>query len=796
MKTSICDNWEFTRQWSEEFMNYQGAGESVDLPHNPVELPLHYVDSEAYQMVCGYRRRLTLPEELSGKRFFLQFDGAAHIATVFVNGMAAGEHRCGYTSFQLEITGLVKPGENTVAVRLDTTENREIPPFGFVVDYLTYGGLYREAWLIEKNTGVIRDVFITTPTVDRAEIEVETDNFSGDIDITILTEAGEQLWNTCSRKSHGSAQRINARPWRPEEPNRYLCRVQLLNSSGVEDEELIHFGFRTAEFSTDGFYLNGEKYFLRGLNRHQSFPYIGYAATESLQREDARILKEELHCTAVRTSHYPQSQYFIDECDRIGLLVFTEIPGWQHIGDETWKQQACRNVEEMVTQYRNHPSVILWGVRINESVDDDAFYRQTNKLAHKLDPSRATSGVRYLEKSKLLEDVYAFNDFSHTGSNPGCKEKKTVTSNAQKAFLISEHNGHMFPTKSYDPWARRQEQAMRHMRVLNAAYASGEHAGCFGWCMFDYPTHKDFGSGDRVCYHGVMDVFRNPKPAAFAYASQGEEDTVLEVASCMDIGDYPGGEIGAVAVFSNADEVALYKNDCFVTKLNHTPETALPHPPFVVDDTIGVLLESQEGFDHSKAELIRECLMAAAKYGLNNLPLRYRMKFAWAMLRYRLRYEDAVALYGKYVGNWGGACTRWRFEAVVHGKSVKSVTRSASAKLHLEVRPSSQRLHIGDTYDMAALRVRILDENDAVASYAQLPVHFVADGNVALLGPDCATAEGGMCGTYVRTTARPGPGILVVSAPGLESVTVEFAVDSKFVQALPQGSGEMIPNSR
>ena len=793
MKTSICDGWEFTQQWSEEFMQGQGAGEWVELPHNPVELPLHYADHEAYQLVCGYRRTLVLPEDISGKRYFLQFDGAAHIATVFVNGMAAGEHRCGYTAFRLEITGLVRPGENSLAVRLDTTENKEIPPFGFVIDYLTYGGLYREAWLLEKNTGVIQDVFITTPTVDRAEIEVETDHFTGDIDISILTEEGEVLWNTCSRKSHGSAQRINARPWRPEDPNRYLCRVRLLNDSGIEDEELIPFGFRTAEFCADGFYLNGEKYFLRGLNRHQSFPYIGYAATESLQREDARILKEELHCTAVRTSHYPQSQYFIDECDRIGLLVFTEIPGWQHIGDESWKQQACRNVEEMVTQYRNHPSVILWGVRINESVDDDSFYRQTNKLAHKLDSSRATSGVRYLEKSKLLEDVYAFNDFSHTGSNPGCKEKKKVTTNPQKAFLISEHNGHMFPTKSYDPWLKRQEQALRHMRVLNAAYASGEHAGCFGWCMFDYPTHKDFGSGDRVCYHGVMDAFRNPKTAAYAYASQGEEETVLEVASSMDIGDYAGGEVGQVAVFSNADEVHLYKNDCFVTKLNRSPETALPHPPFVVDDTIGVLLESQEGYDHRKAELIRECLMAASKYGLSALPLRYRMKFAWAMLRYRLRYEDAVALYGKYVGNWGGESTRWRFEAMVHGKCVKTLTRSASCRLRLEARPSSLTLSIGDTYDMAAVRIRILDENDNVASYAQLPVSFVADGNVALLGPDSAAAEGGMCGTYIRTTGRPGPGLLIVSAPGLESVTLEFTVEAPNARALPRSEEGLIP---
>ena len=149
-------------------------------------------------------------------------------------------------------------------------------------------------------------------------------------------------------------------------------------------------------------------------------------------------------------------------------------------------------------------------MRINESVDDDEFYTRTNALAHSLDPSRATSGVRYLEKSSLLEDVYAYNDFSHSGDNPGVKPKSKVTPDMGKALIVSEHNGHMFPTKSFDPWQKRQEQALRHARVLGAAMADGEHAGCFGWCMFDYPTHKDFGSGDRVCYHGVMDAFRNP----------------------------------------------------------------------------------------------------------------------------------------------------------------------------------------------------------------------------------------------------------------------------------------------
>ena len=148
-----------------------------------------------------------------------------------------------------------------------------------------------------------------------------------------------------------------------------------MNAAGQAiDRKQVTFGFRTAEFRADGFYLNGKKTFLRG---SEPTPELTLTSAtphpESLQREDARILQEELHCTAVRTSHYPQSQYFLDECDRRGLLVFTELPGWQHIGDDNWKDAACEMLQEMLLQNRDHPSIILWGVRINESVDDDAF---------------------------------------------------------------------------------------------------------------------------------------------------------------------------------------------------------------------------------------------------------------------------------------------------------------------------------------------------------------------------------------------------------------------------------------
>ena len=152
----------------------------------------------------------------------------------------------------------------------------------------------------------------------------------------------------------------------------------------------------------------------------------------------------------------------------------------------------------------------------------------------------------------------------------------------------------------------------------------------------------------------------------------------------MDIGDNPAGQLGTAYVFSNAQQVRLYKNDVFVTALRQSQWTALPHPPFVMDDPIGELLETQEHFSPAKAAAVRDCLLAAGKYGLAGLPLAYKVKFGWCMLHYKMSFEDGVALYGKYVGNWGGEATRWRFDAVQDGNVVRSVTLCPSAKLHLD----------------------------------------------------------------------------------------------------------------
>lgn len=758
MDIAFNNDWLFTENFDAGF----DEAVSVRLPHTAKEIPYNYINCRDYQMVCGYRKIFTAPGDWQGKKLILRFDGAAHEATVFCNGERVGYHACGYTAFCVDITDLVRlGGENVIDVRLDTRESLNIPPFGFVIDYLCYGGLYREVTLEVKEPEYIKEVLIENTGL--REIRVRIASECGSLVTDIVDNSGAVISSAV-----GKAFELNvpeAELWSVDSPALYTARVRAMRGGECVDEKRLRFGFRTVKFKSDGFYLNGERLKIRGLNRHQSYAYVGYAMPRSVQELDAEILKNELGVNAVRTSHYPQSQHFISRCDELGLLVFTEIPGWQHIGDEDWKRQAVKNTDEMVRQYMHHPSIMLWGVRINESQDCDELYRRTNAVAHTLDSGRQTSGVRYIEKSRLLEDVYAYNDFSHCGDNAGLKPKKSVTAKKHNGYLVSECNGHMFPTKAFDDERHRLDHALRHAKVLDAMYADDDISGIFPWCMFDYNTHQDFGSGDGICYHGVMDMFRNPKLASAVYASQSEDKPCCVVSSSMDIGEHPAGDIGRVYVFTNADCVRLYKDGVFVREFAPSREEypALPHPPVIIDDFIGELLITQEGFDEKTAAAVKECLLAVAKFGPSSLPPKILAKFARLMLLKGFKFSDGVELYGKYIGNWGGEATKWRFDAVKGGKLICSVTRSPGQRVHLEVSTSKTKLCEGDTYDAAAVRIRAVDEHGNLAPYWQESVILKCSGPIMLIGPEIISLKGGSGGCYVKTCGSSGSAELCVN---------------------------------
>lgn len=776
------DGWLFSDTFNESMLLPKCTGKfsEVRIPHTVAQTPFNSFDECVYQKLCVYRKFFNTETSWKSKKIILTFEGAAHSSEVFVNGKFAGRHDCGYTPFSLDITDflLAAGKKNVLAVKLDSRETLNIPPFGNLIDYMTYGGIYREVYLDVRNPVYIQDVFVRTSSNHfETEIELNTDCIPEGYSLRQRVEnstgadvepSAQIVTGIRGKKTLTAADAVPVVAWSLKNPALYNLVTELLDEKGkVSDTHCVRFGFRDIRFDSTGFYLNGIKVKLRGLNRHQSYPYVGYAMPKNMQYDDADILKFELGLNYVRTSHYPQSRHFLNRCDEIGLLVFTEIPGWQHIGDRNWKSAALDNVRDMIVRDRNHPSIFMWGVRINESADDDEFYERTNALAKKLDPSRPTGGVRCIRNSRLLEDVYTYNDFIHTGKNAGTARKQDVT-DTEKGYMITEYNGHMFPTKAFDDEPHRTEHAVRHANVLDSAAKDPLIAGSSGWCAFDYNTHKEFGSGDRICYHGVMDMFRNPKTAAAVYKSQADADVtgdVLEVSSSMSIGDFPAGELNGIWIFTNADSVKVYSGTSFVAEYTRedSPYKYLPHGPILFEDRIGRRIIDEDGISEKYAASVKSVLNAVMRFGEKNLSVKDRLLLVKLFSLRVLDREKIKKLVSKYAGGWGKAGSVFRFEAYREGKLVSSILKAPGTEFSVSAKIVRNVLTEEETYDVTEIRLSVLDENSNLQPYCQEAVIAEASGAVELIGPRAVSLKGGTAGIYVRSCGVSGRGLVTIT---------------------------------
>lgn len=790
------DDWYFKPSFDTNDVSLiqpDGTFEKIRLPHTNQILPLHYFDESIFQFHSCYAIRLPKLNITDDQMVEIHFEGVMSYAEVYVDGVRLAEHKGGYTPFSVDVTEYIRHDGHLLMVHVDSTERSDIPPFGFVVDYLTYGGIYREVQLEIKPKIHLNHLKVETPKTSGGQYVVvlntslaflnnEGLSITGQVfdGKTLIAERNGVFTDTCEAALLIEIP-FGITEWDLHHPKRYRAEVRLIQT---EDDKAIcidsisaPFGFRTAVFERDGFYLNGKKLKLRGLNRHQSFPYVGYAMPKNAQYKDADLLKFELGCNIVRSSHYPPSRHFLDRCDEIGLLVFNEIPGWQHIGDEAWQSIALQNVEEMIRRDWNHPSVIIWGVRINESADSDAFYEKTNALAKSLDASRATGGVRNFAGSRLFEDVYTYNDFIHRGDNIALEPPKRIAkSNAP--YLVTEHNGHMFPTKSFDGEAKRIEHALRHARVLEAAYATEGISGAIGWCMADYNTHRDFGSGDRICYHGVLDMFRIPKYAAAVYASQSEAVPHMSVLSSMFVGDFDASELGKILVFTNCDHIKVYKNGHPIGVFHPDRKGFghMPHPPVVVDDLIGDLIAQNERFSEADALSIKKILLKFVEHGAK-LPLIYKIKMGMLFLKYKMDFADAARLYGKYVASWGEKSTTFRFDGYKDDKLCASIERNPASTGHLQVEPDSMSLNDGDTYDVTRVVVRWCDAYGQTLHYANHLVTVSSDGPVEIVGPTTFSLIGGVRAFWVKSVKQNGVAHLTVRTENGDSIAFSVTVN-------------------
>jgi beta-galactosidase len=678
----------------------------VVLPHCVAPVAWHSVDPKTFQIESTYIRRFPMPASHKDARVFVDFDGAMTASTVFLNGTRLGEYKGGFTPFSFELTALIDwSAENVLCVQLDSRELADVPPFGDELDYLTYGGIYREVQLrvtapthIETVRAWGTRLDSETPCLE-GEISLNRSRFpgAGDPDaIEVHLLDGEKVVGKVSRKLYPHENTIHlrldpterVRRWELHDPALYSVRVRLLRGVSVSDEVVQRFGFRSAVFTPTGFRLNGKPVKLRGLNRHQSFPYAGMALPARVQRKDAEILKQQLKCNVVRCSHYPPSRHFLDACDELGLLVIDEDPGWQHVGDSTeWQEHYIDNVRRMIERDRHHPSIVLWSIRINESHDMHDLYTRANELAHRLDPTRQTTGVRNFAESELLEDVFSVNDFKFPLRQPN-----------HPLYLNTEFVGGEFPVRVGDDNARHREHILRYARIFNQINSDPRYAGGLGWCAFDYQTHRDFGSGDHICYHGVMDTFRNPKPASGFFRSQcpPDEEAVLEFGFHFAENDEPGDFLEA-PICSNCDEIKCYILHAdgaeFAVQMRPSKEMFpfLDHPPF--------FLTLPKGND-----------------------------------------------------DWGDL----RFDGYVGGKIVISKSLSGEGiDQRFELLLDDTTL-VADGSDMSRVTARVSDQYGATRPLCSDPVEFLVEGPATLVGSSLASLSGGATSVWVRATGMAG----------------------------------------
>ncbi|MBZ5514014.1 MAG: beta galactosidase jelly roll domain-containing protein [Acidobacteriia bacterium] len=720
-------NWRYSRQAVEGFQAREfddSRFERVTVPHTNLRLPWHSFDDKAYEFVSAYRRRFKLPPEAKGRHVFADFEGVMTASTVWINGQRLGEYKGGYTPFSFDLTPhLDWDGENVLAVAVDSTERSDIPPFGGQIDYLTFGGIYREVSLrivpgsfLENIFAKPKDVLSDHPSVEVACFVATLEKGREPLTLEAELRDGDRVIARAEREIPApevSPEAVShsleltglgkVKLWDLTDPHLYTVVARLRKGTELSDEDTRRIGFREAWFTEEGFKLNGRVVKLRGLNRHQTFPFVGQAMPQRVQRRDAVILKRELKCNLVRTSHYPQSRHFLDCCDEIGLLVLEEIPGWQHIGDEAWKVLAIDNVGRMIRRDWNHPSIILWGVRINESKDDHDFYTRTNALAHSLDPTRQTGGIRYFQASEFLEDVFTMNDFGFPLKPPN-----------HPRYLNTEFCGHTFPTKSFDNVTRLMEHTRRHARVHNQLASSPSYAGGIGWCAFDYDTHGDFGSGDRICYHGVSDIFREPKPAAYFYKSQcdPQEEIVLEPAFPWSRGDDLEW-LNRVVVCSNCDHLKFFIDDRLIAEADpdHAEFGNLPHPLF-------------------QANL-------------------YRADREWGDLR---------------------------IEGYLQGKKVITKTCSGKGTDQKFALAADDTTLVADGADTTRVVFRVTDEFGNVRPFSTAAIALEIEGPAELLGENPFALSGGVGAVWIRAQETPGTVVLRAKHPTLGAQELRFEI--------------------
>jgi beta-galactosidase len=606
---NINSNWKFNSgdvAGAQSPTFNDASWQTVQLPNTPAytNYELSMTSTAFWRGICWYRKTLAINAAYQGKKVFLEFEGAMTIAQVYVNGTLVTTHSGGFTPFTIDISGSVTfGGNNLIAVRLDNTcdvnSQNQVPPEKpgiCFVDFALFGGIYRDVNMIYTDSLYIPDqqlspggIFITTPTVSSASASVliktavknEHKTAQSCVLKTTIQDNSGTIAGTASTTQSIAAgatytfvQNItvtNPSLWSPVSPALYRAVSEVSAGTTLVDTLTTRFGIRSILINVTGFYLNGTKLKLLGLNRHQTFPIIGDALPDRAQYRDALVLKN-MGCNYIRLSHYPQSPAFLNALDELGILCWEEIPSWGTGGARppAYLQMLYNDIRDMIRRDRNHPSVLVWGVGENEGNNDPSFENMCQSIAKAEDSTHYTTAAKnYNDATNNRFDIYGGNRFM-PGELPNSAAEAGIGTGNLVGYINSEYVGHTFPTHRWDTASTLVECAHRHLVMIHLDRQREWVAGGTGWCAFDYISDpvdypSDGGQEMGTKYHGVMDIFRIPKFSCYAYQSQAAADwydgSKHPMVFIESYADYPMPSSQTVTVLSNCDQVELFVND-------------------------------------------------------------------------------------------------------------------------------------------------------------------------------------------------------------------------------------------
>lgn len=549
----------------------KGPGwDAINLPHS-FNAENTFVPVRGYYRGIGwYRKHFTLTADQTSRKVFLEFAGAYAVADLWVNAHHIGQYMGGYTGFSADVTDFVKPGDNLVAVKVTNVHNPDVLPGKDIPDYDLYGGIYRKASLVIKNRVYIPQygIRVTTPQVSEASAAVQvTVRIHNDraepractAKVQLLNPAGEIVAEKAATMPLAAreekALQVTFAPlaqpalWSVDTPNLYTAHVEVDDGATPSDEDRATFGIRWYRFTVnDGFFLNGKRVELRGMNRHQDYPGLGNALLRRSQVRDVELLKS-VGANFVRLSHYPQHPEFLNTCDRLGILVYEEIATWQYIGGEQFIRNAEAMMHQMIARDANHPSIILWGM-MNEGRSRPMFER-LQRIAHADDPTRLTVYAENdAEEGKKLgtvdiPDVLGINyqtdriDKVHA-MLPHCK------------LVTSEHSNASARRGDLDAEIKQIYAGKANLDILESRRYM---AGSTLWCMHDYGT--DYWGSWPEQHSGALDSTRLPKELWYYLKSRWTQAPVVHICGHWT---WPNdeGKPRTVTVLTNCSSVELF----------------------------------------------------------------------------------------------------------------------------------------------------------------------------------------------------------------------------------------------